>query len=274
MRDIPEFLYGTAWKEDDTARCVRDALEAGFRGIDTANQRVHYFEAGVGEALESAYEDGIINRGDLFLQTKFTLPRSQDHRLPYDPDAPVATQVRQSFESSLEHLHTDRIDSYVLHGPSQSMGVSDDDREMWGEMEKLHEEGLVGHLGISNVSADQLAAFYDNARVKPRFVQNRCFATTRWDLPVRDYCRENDIVYQGFSLLTANDGVLRDHRLREIAGRHDKTPAQVVFRFALDIGMLPITGTTDPEHMKQDLAVLDFELDADDVETIERLAAG
>src|ERR1700741_4906113 len=115
---LPDFLYGTAWKEDRTAAVTELALRTGFRGIDTANQRRHYFEAGVGEALAAAYRAGIVTRADLFLQTKFTYQRGQDHRLPYDPAAPLAAQVAQSLASSLEHLGTDYVDSFVLHGPS------------------------------------------------------------------------------------------------------------------------------------------------------------
>jgi diketogulonate reductase-like aldo/keto reductase len=270
---IPGFLYGTAWKEDDTARCVRDALKAGFRGIDTANQRVHYFEAGVGAALQAAYAEGLVERADLFLQTKFTLPRGQDYRLPYDRGAPLATQLRQSFQGSLEHLHTEWIDSYVLHGPARSIGLTDSDREMWRAIEALHEDGLVAHLGVSNVRLDQLQGFYEGARIKPGFVQNRCSAATLWDRAVRDFCRDKEITYQGFSLLTANGDVLRDARFLEIAERYGKTPAQIVFRFALEVGMLPLTGTTDFQHMREDLAVAEFELDPADVDLIESLAA-
>ena len=101
---VPSFLYGTAWKELDTRRLVNLALQAGFRGIDTANQRKHYHEVGVGEALAEAFEKGVVKRGDLFLQTKFTHLGGQDSRLPYDPKAPVAKQVEQSCARSLEHL--------------------------------------------------------------------------------------------------------------------------------------------------------------------------
>ncbi len=270
---IPYFLYGTAWKEEDTARCVADALKAGFKGIDTANQRVHYHEAGVGEALKAAYEKGLVERDDLFLQTKFTLPRGQDHRLPYDSRAPVAEQVKQSFESSLEHLATDRIDSFVLHGPATPDGVTGDDWAMWRAMEELQREGRVDYLGLSNVGLDQLKAFFEGAEIKPRFVQNRCFARTLWDREIREYCREKAITYQGFSLLTANARALRSQELQAMADRLDRTVPQVVFRFALEVGMIPLTGTTDPRHMEQDLAALYFELSEQDIVTIERLAA-
>ena len=138
---VPSFLYGTAWKEDDSARLTELALREGFRGIDTANQRKHYHEAGVGEGIAKAVEAGIVKRADLFLQTKFTYRRGQDHRLPYDPAAPLAQQVAQSFASFLDHLKTDRLDSYVLHGPSHGVGLTPDDWEVWRAMEALVAEG-------------------------------------------------------------------------------------------------------------------------------------
>src|SRR5690606_23130399 len=106
-------MYGTAWKEDRTEGLVATALSAGFRAVDTANQRKHYFEAGVGEALRAAFSEGKLRRDELFIQTKFTYMRGQDHRLPYDPNAALAEQVEQSLSSSLEHLGVDVIDSFV-----------------------------------------------------------------------------------------------------------------------------------------------------------------
>src|SRR5947209_20625170 len=99
---LPTFLYGTAWKEDRTAALTELAIRTGFRGIDTANQRRHYYEAGVGQGLAASYRAGVVSRQDLFLQTKFTYRPGQDHRLPYDPAAPLSTQVAHSLASSLE----------------------------------------------------------------------------------------------------------------------------------------------------------------------------
>jgi diketogulonate reductase-like aldo/keto reductase len=267
---MPAFLYGTAWKEDATERLTRLAIESGFRGIDTANQRKHYFEAGVGAAVAGAIRDGIVTREQLFLQTKFTYRDGQDHRLPYDPKADPAAQVRQSFASSLEHLRTDRIDSYVLHGPSRRRGLGEVDRIVWRAMEELPAR----HLGVSNVALDQLEELWSFAKVKPAFVQNRCYAATGWDAEVRAFCRAHDIKYQGFSLLTANVRELGSAAFREIVQHTGRTPAQVVFRFAIQAGMLPVTGTTDPAHMREDLAALaEFELSPEDVRRIERVSS-
>src|SRR5512139_3087839 len=84
---IPIFLYGTAWKEAETEALTTLAIESGFLGIDTANQRRHYFEEGVGKAVRQALTENRLQRSDLFLQSKFTSVSSQDHRLPYDPKA-------------------------------------------------------------------------------------------------------------------------------------------------------------------------------------------
>src|ERR687887_462218 len=144
----PRFLYGTAWKEERTAALTELALRIGFRGIDTANQRRHYFEAAVGEGLEAAYRAGVVTRADLFLQTKFTYQGGQDHRLPYDPGADLSTQVAQSMASSLEHLGTDRVDSYVLHGPAAGHGWTDDDAEVWAAMVRERDAGHTRLLGV------------------------------------------------------------------------------------------------------------------------------
>ena len=268
------FIYGTAWKEEETKRLTNMALQAGFRAVDTANQRKHYFEAGVGEAVAEAFDEGIVSRDKLFIQTKFTYQRGQDHRLPYDPEAAYPKQVEQSFESSLEHLGVDFIDSYILHGPSQRMGLGDADVQVWEAMQDLQRSGKVGSIGVSNVTAGQLEQLVEQADIAPEWVQNRCFARAGWDEEVRRVCDANGITYQGFSLLTANTRELSDDRVAELADRYDRTIPQLVFRFAIEVGMVPLTGTTDRQHMNQDLEVFDFEMDPDDVEMVETLAAG
>src|SRR6476620_2002132 len=147
---VPRFLYGTAWKEDETARLTELALRQGFRAIDTANQRKHYHEAAVGQGIAAAIAAGLVTRDDLFLQTKFTFRAGQDDRLPYDPRAPIARQVAQSFASSLEHLGIEAVDSYVLHGPSQRIGLRDADWEAWSAMEAIHRSSRARFLGVSN----------------------------------------------------------------------------------------------------------------------------
>jgi diketogulonate reductase-like aldo/keto reductase len=269
---VPDLLYGTAWKEERTQGLVELALRTGFRGIDTANQRRHYCEAAVGLGLAAAYREGVVTRDDLFLQTKYTYLAGQDHRLPYDPQADLSTQVAQSMASSLEHLGTDHVDSYVLHGPASLHDWTEYDAEVWTAMGRERDAGRTRLLGVSNISVEQLQQMVDSGAESPAFVQNRCFARDGWDREVRALCAERRIVYQGFSLLTANRQVLADPLVAEIAARERATPAQVVFRFALAVGMLPITGTSSAAHMAQDLAGRALTLSADEVHAMESLA--
>ena len=269
---VPTFLYGTAWKEDDTERLAGEAMAAGFAGIDTANQRRHYHEAGVGKAVAQALSGGDRTREQVFLQTKFTHIAGQDQRLPYDADANLATQVMQSFESSLDHLGVSHLDSYVLHGPSSQMTFPEEDWEVWRAMETIHESGRAKLLGVSNVNLRQLEALNAGTKVKLSFVQNRCFARNRWDVHIREFCAANSITYQGFSLLTANAQELHVPLMKDLVEKHQRSVPEIVFRFSQQVGMIPLTGTTDPAHMKQDLTCYDFELSPEDVALMENIA--
>jgi diketogulonate reductase-like aldo/keto reductase len=268
---IPDFIYGTAWKEDRTPALTELALRIGFRAIDTANQRRHYFEEGVGQGLAAAYNAGMVTRDDLFLQTKFTYLPGQDHRLPYDPTASLSVQVAQSMASSLDHLATDHVDSYVLHGPSSNHDWTDADAEVWEAMRKERDAGRTRLLGVSNVSLRHLQQMEAARAELPAFVQNRCYARLGWDRAVRQFCRERKIVCQGFSLLTANQEILHHPLIASLAASANATPAQVVFSFARNIGILPLTGTSNAEHMKQDLASRDLVFPLEAIEAIEAL---
>jgi len=267
----PTFIYGTAWKEDRTLALTRLALELGFRAIDTANQRKHYHEAEVGAALAKEIAEGRVSRADVFLQTKFTFAGGQDHRLPYDPTADYATQVSQSFESSLEHLRTDYLDSYVLHGPFARSGLAPADHEVWTAMEQLCRSGRARALGVSNVSLPELRLLCERATIRPKWVQNRCYARSGWDREVRAFCREHAIAYQGFSLLTANQHELSSPHVRQLVARVGRPLPAVLFRFALEIGIFPLTGTSSAEHMKTDLECVELSLSEQDLNLLENL---
>jgi len=267
---IPSFMYGTAWKKEATTALVLQAVEAGFTAIDTANQLIHYDEARVGEAFLTLAKQGIA-REQLFLQTKFTSVNGQDHRTPYDASADLTTQVKQSFDSSLAHLHTDYLDAYVLHGPYSRRGLAAEDWEVWAAIEQLYESKRTRMIGVSNVSVEQLTLLCDKARHRPMVVQNRCYAALGWDKEVRELCRAHDIIYQGFSLLTANREVFADPEVRHMAARYGMGLAQLVFRFATQIGMLPLTGTTNPQHMTEDLGADQFTISPEDLQRIENI---
>jgi diketogulonate reductase-like aldo/keto reductase len=139
-------------------------------------------------------------------------------------------------------------------------------------MRNERDAGRTRLLGVSNVSLRHLHQMEANHAELPAFVQNRCFARVGWDRDVRSFCRERNIVYQGFSLLTANPEVMQHPPFIDLAAKLNATPAQVVFSFTRAVGILPLTGTSDAEHMKQDLASLDLQLPPKLVEAIECIA--
>jgi len=257
--EMPPILYGTAWKKEATASLVALAISEGFRGIDTACQPRHYNEPGVGRGVAQSLGGGL-QRGDLFLQTKYSPLNAQDpSRLPYDAKAPIADQVAQSFARSLENLDTDYLDSLLLHAPLSSLAET---LTAWRALEAIAATGGARRLGISNFySLAMLEALYEAAEIKPAALQNRFYRESGYDKEVRAFCRAHDIVYQSFWTLTANAHLLEHETLRAVASRYGRTPEQVLFRFLTHEGVVPLTGTTDVAHMRESLAILEFELD-------------
>jgi diketogulonate reductase-like aldo/keto reductase len=243
------------------------ALRAGFRAIDTANQRRHYFEEAVGDAVHAVLADGEVTRADLFLQTKFTYSWSQDMRLPYDIGASPAAQVTQSVESSLTHLRTSYLDSYLLHSPSSPGRLTDEDWQVWNAMLGLQRAGVIGLVGISNVSLAQLEMF--PSELRPAIVQNPYRLQDRGQREVLEFCRTNGIAYQGFGILTANKSRLASPAVLRIAQRSGRTPAEVLIHLARRRGVIPVTGPSDPAHMRDALACGEFCLSEQDVECLD-----
>lgn len=266
---MPRIIYGTAWKKERTAALVEMALRSGFRGIDTACQPKHYHEAGVGEGLSAAMGEGLA-RSEIYLQTKFTPFRGQDpDNVPYDPDASVSEQVRQSFQASLRNLRTDYLDGLVLHSPYPE---DKDTLEAWRAMESLREQGGVRQLGLSNCyELDRLEALCRNARIKPAVIQNRFYAKTHYDREIRAFCRECGILYQSFWTLTANPEVLAHPSLTELAEKYERSPAQLFFRYLTQLDILCLIGATSADHMGQDLAIFDFRLSSAECEALDAL---
>ncbi len=255
---LPALLYGTAWKRDDTARLVQLALSRGFRGIDTACQPKHYHQPGVGEGIAAAAG---LRREDLYLQTKFTPLSGQDPgRVPYDASAPLAQQIEQSFVVSQKQLRTDYLDGLILHSPLPTGAQT---LEAWRAMETLVDAGGVRQLGISNCyRLATLRELYDAARIKPALVQNRFYADSGYDGAIRAFCRERGVVYQSFWTLTANPHLLGSDTVKALAAHHRRTPAQILFRWLSQEGVVPLTGTRDARHMDEDLAIFGFALAA------------
>ena len=266
---MPWIIYGTAWKKERTQDLVVKAIHAGFKGIDTACQPKHYEEALVGTALQKLERDGI-KRETLFVQTKFTPLDGQDpQKVPYDKNAPIESQVMQSFEVSTKNLQTKYVDSLVLHSPLFPHTLL---MKAWSAMEAIQKAGGARQLGISNCyHPEVLKQLYIDAKVKPAVVQNRFYQQTGYDKDLRKWCVDHGVIYQSFWTLTANPHILGSNAIKHIAQKYQKTEVQIFFRYLHLSGIVPLTGTCSEQHMQEDLNVFDFELTADELKNIKQI---
>jgi diketogulonate reductase-like aldo/keto reductase len=266
---IPRIIYGTAWKKERTEALVKSAIEQGFRAIDTACQPKHYDEAGVGAGIAACLGSSL-TRSDLYLQTKFTqVPGHDPKRIPYDPQAPLEEQIAQSFQVSLSNLRTDYLDCLVLHSPMDDLQQT---LRAWSAMEAIHRNGGVRQLGISNCYDPGLfEALHRSTTIKPAVIQNRFYAQSGYDLEIRRFCKRNGIVYQSFWTLTANPHLLSHALLRSLAEKHQRSAAQILFRYLSQQGVVPLTGTRSQQHMHEDLAIFEFDLDGAECENVSSL---
>jgi diketogulonate reductase-like aldo/keto reductase len=269
---VPRILYGTAWKKADTENLVDLALQKGFRGIDTACQPKHYNEPGVGAGIAAGLKNGLA-RADVYVQTKFTSLSGQDpKRVPYDPDAPLSEQIHQSIAASLRNLRTDHLDCVLLHSPMPTMALT---LSAWRSLESSIDAGQVRQLGISNCyELSDFEQLCDRARIKPAVIQNRFYADRGYDREIRAYCLQNGIIYQSFWTLSANPQLLAHNVMTALASAHNRTAPQILFRYLTQIGIVPLTGTKSESHMREDLAIFDFELTAAERQAIEGLLIG
>ena len=253
LKDGPILIYGTAWKEHDTAEYVQQAIRAGFRYIDTAAQPKHYFEEGVGDGWTAAAEELSLHRSDLFLQTKYS-PGQDGDRLPYDPTASYADQVHQSLQSSLRNLQTDYLDSWVLHSPLREI---EDTMAVWRAMESAVQRGVVRQLGISNCyDMHTFTHLYEHAVVKPTVLQNRFYADSNFDTELRHFCRDHGVMYQSFWTLTANRHALASKQAHDMAHRKHLTPQTMLYAFLMSLGYVtPLDGTKN--HFDEDVALME-----------------
>jgi diketogulonate reductase-like aldo/keto reductase len=262
-----KLMYGTAWKGEQTAVLVEKAVLCGFRGIDTACQPKHYREDLVGEAIQLLQHRHGILRSALFVQPKFTPITGQDERVPYDPKAPIEEQVLQSFEKSKKNLRTDYVDSLIMHSPFSSYANT---LTAWRALESIHRAGGARHIGVSNLYDLQLfRRLYEDSEVKPSILQNRFYAETGYDVELRAFCQLKGIQYQSFWTLTANPHILRHPDVVRLSLSTGRTPVQLLFRYLIEAGVQPLTGTKSEAHMREDLEVLTFELDRRALDIIE-----
>jgi len=263
---IPKLVYGTAWKKERTADLVYQALKSGFRGIDTAAQPRHYQENLVGDGVRKAIQDGIVTREQLYIQTKFTPPSGQDPgNMPYSLNQSLEERIHTSIASSLKNFQTSKtpedtyIDCLVLHSPLPSIGET---QKAW-QIFSTYVPHKIRALGISNTSFAVLQSLHNEMEIKPSVVQNRFHAETEWEVPLRKFCRENEIVFQSFWTFTGNPKLMISSPVKDLAadlvnlGVED---AGVVALYSLVVGLQGVSvldGTTKGERMKGDLRGLE-----------------
>lgn len=269
---VAPLFYGTAWKKTTTTHYVTLALKSGFRAIDTACQPKHYQENLVGEAL--ANQSSTIPRETIFLQTKFTQPGGQDpNTIPYDINATPEEQCRQSFAKSLQNLQTEYLDAVLLHSPARTVDTT---VSLLHVLDEFKGQGKVRYLGISNIySLSMLKEVCSRVpKSTVQIVQNRFYPETRYDVDIRNYCKDHGIVYQSFWTLSGNPHIIGSDVVRRIAGRLGISAECAFYRFCVQEGITVLDGTTSEEHMKDDLNVVKddrFAVDEKEMDTIRAL---
>jgi diketogulonate reductase-like aldo/keto reductase len=263
---VPWLIYGTAWKKERTKDLVIQAVKQGFKGIDTACQPLHYNEPMVGEALKELEKEGF-KREDLYLQTKYTpLPGHDPNQIPYDKEATLDVQVAQSFETSQKNLKTNYVDTLILHSAIQPHS---DLMTVWTAMENIYNNGGAKQLGISNCyDINIFKTLFNDANIKPVVLQNRFYKESGYDVELRTFCQDNNVLYESFWTLTANPHILQSDVIQGLIKKYNKTESQVFFRCLNQMGITPLTGTTSKQHMIEDLNVFDFELTDDEIANI------
>lgn len=257
---IPAFLYGCAWKKEQTDNLVYQALTTGFRGIDVAAQPRHYREDLAGRGLRRALASGKVKRGDLFIQTKYSPPGAHDpQNCPYDLHSSITDQVNASVKSSLHNLRVSEdaqaaeaegtyIDCLVLHSPLPDYKLT---LEAWRAFE-AHVPHTVGHLGISNTTLPILQGLYKDAKIKPSIVQQRFYRDTFYEVALRRWCRQRGIIFQSFWTLTGNSRLLHSAPVRDLAHTANVSPEVALYAYVLGLeGATICNGTSS--HMREDL---------------------
>ncbi|KYH26776.1 2,5-diketo-D-gluconate reductase B [Halalkalicoccus paucihalophilus] len=224
---------------------VRSALDAGYRHIDTAEGYMN--ESEIGNALAD------YDREDVFLTSK-VLPSN----LAYE-------SVIEACEASLDRLGTDYLDLYLIHWPNPAISL----RETLNGMARLHERGLVRNVGVSNFSAYQLSAAHHVSEV-PIAVNQIEFHPWFQRPGLVEYCRETGTVVEAAAPL-ARTGVFDDETIQELAEKYDTSPAQVALRWAIENEVPVLPKSSSPEHVRENLSVLDWELDDEDRRRIDEL---
>jgi alcohol dehydrogenase (NADP+) len=289
---MPMLGYGT-WqaKDEELEQAVEAALEAGYRHIDTAH--VYENEKVIGKVLSRWFSSGKLNRGDIFLVTK----------LPPGGNRPES--VQKYIKRSLEFLQVDYVDLYLVHVPFGfkdiegdlhpvtpegliNMDTTTDHVALWKAMEAQVDAGLTKSIGISNFNQKQIDRILQNARIPPSNLQIELHAYLQ-QKDLVEFCKKNKIVVTAYSPLgspglakfMAQFGtkidlpdILNNPVVRTIAAKHKKSEAQIVLRHAIQKEIVVIPKSTNPERLRQNIDIFNFQLDEQDMEQLNGLDQG
>lgn len=247
---IPQLGYGV-WKipDEDATLAVEQALDAGYRLIDTA--KIYRNERGVGQAIANSN----IPREDLFITTKL-----------WNGDQGYETTLK-AFDESLEKLGLDYVDLYLIHWPTPKYDTYVD---TYKAMEKIYKDGRAKAIGVCNFDIEHLERIMDECEVVPAVNQVECHPFLQ-QRELRAFCEEHNIQLESYSPLMNGTRVLDEAVIKDIADQYGKTPAQVILRWHLQLDLVTIPKTVTPSRMEENLNVFDFELNPADMENIAAL---
>lgn len=250
---MPQLGFGVYQVPDDgAASAVTSALEAGYRSIDTAT--LYENERGTGRALA---ESGI-PRDELFVTTKLW-NTDQGH-----------DQALRAFDASLERLGLDQVDLYLIHWPAPTRNKY---VETWRALEEIYADGRARAIGVSNFQPEHLQRLFDETGVVPAVNQIELHPRLQQDA-LRGFDAENGVATEAWSPLGRGNGVLDDPVVTELARKHDRTPAQVVLRWHIQLGNVVIPKSVTPSRIRENLDVFGFALEEADLRAIQGLETG
>ncbi|MFD9006914.1 aldo/keto reductase [Streptomyces sp. NPDC059582] len=248
--EMPQLGFGV-WQVPDgeAEQAVATALEAGYRSIDTA--AIYGNEAGTGKAIAAAG----IPREDVFVTTKL-----------WNSDQGYDATLR-AFDTSLQKLGLDYLDLYLIHWPLASR---DKYVDTYKAFEKLHADGRVRAIGVSNFLPEHLERLISETSVIPALNQIELHPHLQQHA-AREYHAEQGIATEAWSPLGSGKGLLEVPAIVAIGQKHNRTPAQIVLRWHLQLGNVVIPKSVTPSRIKENIDVFDFSLDAEDLAAISAL---
>ena len=251
---IPAIGFGT-WQIYPNGRARRatdEALTAGYRLIDTA--RIYGNERGVGKAIT---ERADIPRKEIFVTTKLW-----NSAQGYD-------EALEAHSKSLARLGIDYTDLYLIHWP-----VSGKRKDSWRALCELYKSGRSKTIGVSNYTIAHLEELMSESDIVPAVNQVEFHPYLYEEqAPLIEFCKRHKIVVEAYSPL-AHGRKSHDNRLSEMAASHNKSPSQIILRWCVQHGTVPLPKTTNPDHMRENADVFDFELNSSEMESINALSDG